>query len=52
MLHFLYLQKNNNTLSYKFVYSLVKLFYGIKIVMLDGIDNAGRHVLFEDHATD
>ena len=37
-------------LSYKFINSLVELFYGVKIVVFDGIDNAGRHVLFKNHS--
>ena len=35
-------------LSDELVDRLVELFYGIEVVVLNGIDDAGRHVLLED----
>ena len=37
-------------LSDEFVDRLVELLYGIEVIVLDCIDDAGRHVFLEDHA--
>ena len=39
-------------LSDEFIDSLVQFLNGIKVIVLDCINDAGRHMLFEDHAAD
>ena len=40
---------SESELSYELINSLVKLFYCVEVIVPDGIDDTGRHMLFKDH---